>query len=60
MRWLALIALWAVSGAVGLHLAQQDALVTRDFLMIAGWLALAVGVGALFVRLGRKKQTPPG
>lgn len=54
MRWLALIALWAVSIAVGLHLAQQEALVTRHYLMIAGWLGLAVGVGAFFARSGRR------
>ena len=60
MKWLALIALWAASAAVGLHLAQQESLGAQHALLIVGWLALAFGVAALFVRSGRNETDRPG
>lgn len=53
MKWIALIALWAVSAGVGLYLARQETLGGLHFAMIAGWMALALGVAWLFARAGR-------
>ncbi len=60
MRWVGLVLLWVASGALGLHLAQQEALTGLDFALIGGWLALAIGAGLLFVRVGRRGSGGPG
>lgn len=58
MKWLALVAMWAISAVVGLHLAQQETLVGADYALVAGWLGVALGVAYIFVRAGRRSRPP--
>lgn len=59
MKWVGLVLLWVVSGALGLYLAQQESLSIAHAGLIVGWLAVAIGVSMLFVRRSRKGPGGP-